>query len=67
MTTKLSRDAAKYLWLASDALARASAGAADAAPTTIRPQNDPLANAVMAEIAAAEAMMLRARDTGEQS
>ena len=61
MVTKLSEDAATCLRLASDALARASAGAVDAAPTLTRPQNDPLANAVMAEIAAAEALMLRAR------
>jgi len=61
MAKKLSEDAATLLMNASKALERAWRGACDAAPSTTRRQDDDLASAVFAEIAAAEALIRRAQ------
>jgi hypothetical protein len=55
----LDRSAATTLRLAAEALERAAQGAAKAAPTTIKAQDDDIASAVFAEIAAAEKLIQR--------
>lgn len=62
MPKRLSRDACGLLLKASAALERAARGARDAAPSLSRSQDDDLANAVFAEMAAAEHLMRRATE-----
>lgn len=60
MARNLTEDAAHRLRQASAALKRAADGAIDAQPSITRHQDDDLANAVFAEIAAAENLIRRA-------
>jgi len=61
MAKRLTEDANTHLMNASKALERAWRGANDAQPSIYRQQDDDLANAVFAEIAAAEALIRRAQ------
>ena len=60
MARRLKKDASTSLLAASEALQRAAEAAVRAQPTVTRAQDDDIANAVYAEIATAEALMLRA-------
>lgn len=60
MARQLTEDAAHLLRQASAALKRAADGAIDAQPSISRRQDDDIANAVFAEIAAAEHLIIRA-------